>query len=80
MQILLVDESVVILVDHVESLFELGDLRLVEHRENVRRRALSAFLRRGTATGGFARRHLRRSCLHLLEIQVLVTIPLGSRK
>lgn len=71
MQILLVDESIVILIDHVESLFEFGDLRLVEHRENVRCRALGAFLRGGTATGSFAGRHLRRSRLHLLEIQIL---------
>lgn len=68
MQILLIDESIMILVDHIESFFELSDLRLVEHRENVRCRALCAFLRGGTATGSFAGRHPRQSRLHLLEI------------
>lgn len=35
MQILLIDETVSVLVDHVERLFELLDLRLVEHGEDV---------------------------------------------
>jgi len=75
MQILFVDKSIVILIDHVKSLLEFGDLRLVEHRENVRCCALSAFLRGGTATGSFAGRHLQQSRLHLLEIQMFVTFP-----
>lgn len=35
MQILLVDEAVPVLVDHVERLLELLDLRLVEHGKDV---------------------------------------------
>lgn len=35
MQILLVDEAVPVLVDHVERLLELLDLGLVEHGEDI---------------------------------------------
>lgn len=44
MQILLVNETVSVLVDHVEGLFELLDLRLVEHGEHVRGGPLRALL------------------------------------
>jgi len=44
MQILLIDEAVVILVDHVERLLELLDLRLIEHCKHVGRRTLRPLL------------------------------------
>lgn len=44
MQILLVDEAVPVLVDHVERLFELLDLRLVEHGKDVGGGPLRALL------------------------------------
>ena len=46
MQVLLADEAVAVLIDHVERLLELLDLRLVKHREDVRRRPLRPLLRR----------------------------------
>ena len=45
LQVRLAYEAVPVLIDHVERLFELLDLRLVEHREDVRRGSLRAFLR-----------------------------------
>lgn len=53
MQILLVDEAVPVLVDHVERLFELLDLRLVEHGEDVGGGPLGALLG-GLAFGALA--------------------------
>lgn len=44
MQILLVNKTISVLVDHVEGFLELLDLRLVEHREDVGRGPLGAFL------------------------------------
>lgn len=44
MQILLVDEAIPVLVNHVERLFELLDLRLVEHGKNVGGGPLGALL------------------------------------
>lgn len=44
MKILLVDEAVSVLVDHVEGLLELLDLRLVEHGEHVGCGPLGALL------------------------------------
>lgn len=37
MQVLLVDEAVPVLVDHVEGLLKLLDLGLVKHREHIGR-------------------------------------------
>lgn len=54
MQILLVDETVPVLVDHVERLFELLDLRLVEHGEDVGGGPLGALLG-GLSLGTLAR-------------------------
>lgn len=54
MQILLVDEAVPVLVDHVERLFEFLDLRLVEHGEHVGRGPLGALLG-GLSLGALAR-------------------------
>lgn len=54
MQILLVDEAVSVLVDHVERLFELLDLRLVEHGEDVGGGPLGALLG-GLSLGTLAR-------------------------
>lgn len=44
MQILLVYETVSVLVDHVECLFELLDLRLVKHGEDIGGGPLRALL------------------------------------
>lgn len=44
MQVLLVDEAVPVLVNHVERLFELLDLRLVEHGKDVGGGPLGALL------------------------------------
>ena len=53
----MIDEAVAVLVDHVERLFELLDLILVEHGEYVGSRALCALLRARTP-GRLAARHL----------------------
>ena len=53
----MVDETVAVLVDHVEGLLELLDLVLVEHGEDVGGGALGAFLGRAAAAGGFPGRH-----------------------
>ena len=53
-QILLVDEAVSVLVDHVERLLELLDLRLVEHGEDVGGGPLRTLLG-GLSLGTFAR-------------------------
>lgn len=37
MQILLVNEAIPVLVDHVEGLLKLLDLGLIKHRENIGR-------------------------------------------
>lgn len=54
MQILLVDETVPVLVDHVERLLELLDLRLVEHGEDIGGGPLGALLG-GLSLGTLAR-------------------------
>lgn len=54
MQVLLVDKPVAVLVDHVEGLFELLDLRLVEHGEHIAGSALGTLLG-GLSLGPFAR-------------------------
>lgn len=51
-QILLLDEAITVLVDHVEGLLELGDLRLIEHGEHIGGGALGALLGGGTTSGG----------------------------
>ena len=56
MEVLLVDEAVAVLVDHVEGFLELLDLRLVEHREHVRSGALGTLLLPGL--GRLRLRHL----------------------
>lgn len=53
-QILLVDETVSVLVDHVERLFKLLDLRLVKHGKHVGGGPLRALLG-GLSLGAFAR-------------------------
>ena len=54
MQILLVDEADAVLVDHVEGLFELLDLRLIEHGEDIGSGPLGPLLG-GLSFGAFAR-------------------------
>lgn len=53
MQILLVNKPVAVLVDHVEGLFELLDLRLVKHGEHIAGSALGTLLG-GLSLGPFA--------------------------
>ena len=65
MQVILVNESVTVLVNHVECLLEFLDLRLVEHSEHVRRGSLSPLLR--GLCFCFSARHLELCCLHLSE-------------
>ena len=62
MEVLLVDEAVSVLVDHVERLLELLDLRLVEHGEDIGGGALGALLG-GLSLCSFAR-HLDGVCLY----------------
>jgi len=57
-EVLLVNEPIPVLVDHVEGLLELLDLVLVEHGEHVGGGSLRALLRRPTTSGGLTRRHL----------------------
>lgn len=45
MQVFFAYKSISILVDHIESLFELLNLGLIEHGENIACRSLSPFLR-----------------------------------
>lgn len=54
MQVILVNKSISILVNHVEGLFELRDLSLVKHRKHVGSRSLGALLVRATAAGSLA--------------------------
>lgn len=54
MQILFVDETIPVLVDHVECLFELLNLRLVEHGEDIGGGPLRALLG-GLSLGTLAR-------------------------
>lgn len=44
MQIFLVNETISVLINHIEGLLELLDLRLVEHGEHIGRCALGALL------------------------------------
>ena len=59
MQILLIDEAVSVLVDHIKGLFKLLDLRLVEHGEDIGRGSLWTLLRR-LSFGAFGCRHSDR--------------------
>jgi len=65
-EVLLVDEPIPVLVNHVEGLLELLDLVLVEHGEDVGSGPLGALLGRATSAGGFAGRHLDKKSLHLV--------------
>ena len=57
MQVLLIDESVAVLVNHVECLLELLNLSLAEHSEDIGGGALGTLLGDPTAGGGAAGRH-----------------------
>lgn len=46
MKILLINETITVLVNHIECLFELLDLGLVEHSKDVGSRPLGTLLRR----------------------------------
>ena len=58
-KILFINETITILVDHVECLLEFLNLGLVEHSEDIRSGALRAFLRRSATASGLPGRHLR---------------------
>ena len=77
-EVLLVDEAVPVLVDHVEGLLELLDLVLVEHGEDVGGGALGALLGGAAAAGGFAGRHLARGKEGEESVMKLVFVS-GSR-
>ena len=62
----MVDETVAVLVDHVEGLLELLDLILVEHGEYVGSRALCALLRARTP-GRLAARHVGGLVLYRIK-------------
>lgn len=51
MQVLLLHKAIAVLVDHIESLLEFGDLSLIEHGEHIGGGTLGAFLGGGTAAG-----------------------------
>ena len=57
MKVLLVDETVPVLVDHVEGLLELLDLVLAEHGEDIGGGPLGALLGDPAAGGGTTGRH-----------------------
>lgn len=81
MQILLVDETVSVLVDHVERLLELLDLRLVEHGEDVGGGPLGPLLG-GLSLGAFAGHGGSWSgpaahSFHRLEQAVIIRSSLG---
>lgn len=54
MKVLFVHETITVLVDHVEGLLELLDLRLVKHSEDIGGGALGALLG-GLSLSSFAR-------------------------
>ena len=56
-QVLVVDEAVPVLVDHVEGLLELLDLVLVEHGEHIARGSLGPLLGGAPPAGCFTGRH-----------------------
>merc|ERR1740116_252162 len=56
-QVLVVNEPVPVLVDHVEGLLELLDLVLVEHGEHIAGGSLGPLLGGAPPPGCFARRH-----------------------
>lgn len=57
-EIILIHKAIAVLVDHVEGLLELGDLRLVEHGKHVAGSALGTLLSRATTAGCFAGGHV----------------------
>ena len=62
----MVDETVAVLVDHVEGLLELLDLVLVEHGEDVGGGALGALLG-APASGRLAARHVGGLVLYRIK-------------
>jgi len=57
-QVLLVDEAVPVVVNHVERLLELLNLILIEHGEHIAGGSLGPFLGGSSASGCLARGHL----------------------
>ena len=53
-QVVMVNETIAILINHVEGLLELLDLVLVEHGEHIAGRPLSSFLRGATPSCGLS--------------------------
>ena len=61
MEVLLVDESIAVLIDHVKGFFELLDLLLGKHGEDIGGGPLGAFLGHPATGGSTTRRHGRIS-------------------
>merc|ERR1719447_2306844 len=57
-QVLVIDEPVPVLVDHVEGFLELLDLVLVEHGEHIAGGSLGPLLGGSSPSGGLAGRHI----------------------
>ena len=74
-QVLVVNEPVPVLVNHVESLLELLDLVLVEHGEHIAGGSLGPLLGRPSASGGFTGRH---DSLLELSVNNVYTSQLGQ--
>ena len=55
-QVVMVNETIAILIDHVERLLELLDLILIEHSKDVRSGPLGTLLR-PSPSGRFSTRH-----------------------
>jgi len=56
-QVFLINKTVSVLVNHIEGLFELLDLSLVEHSKNIGRRSLGPLFGGHSAAGSFTGRH-----------------------
>lgn len=71
-QVLLVNETISVLVDHVEGLFELLDLGLVKHSKDVGSGPLGALLG-GLPLGTFARHggSWMSTCAHTAFIDLI---------
>lgn len=76
MQIFLVDETISVLVDHVERLFKLLNLRLIKHSKDIGGGSLRALLG-GLSLGTFARHGgvWIWTCAHIRKLDKSVVTP-----
>ena len=70
-QVVMVNETIAILINHVEGLLELLDLVLVEHGEHIAGGSLGPLLG-GPSAGSLTRRHLG---WNVLKISILNVSP-----